>query len=127
MNTKTLLPGLLVLSLAGGAWAATDASSEQQWQQHMSQMRELHQSWMAGKSPEERHKLMLEHRQAMGGGMQMMGGCPMQGGMGMGMGMGKGAGMMMPLDTPEQVDQHIQHMEQMLEQLKAHREMLSKP
>jgi hypothetical protein len=43
------------------------------------------------------------------------------------MGMGKGAGMMMPLDTPEQVDQHIQHMEQMLEQLKAHREMLSKP
>ena len=37
------------------------------------------------------------------------------------------AGMMMPLDTPEQVDQHIQHMEQMLEQLKAHREMLSKP
>jgi len=123
MNTKTLLPGLLALSLASGAWAATDASSEQQWQQHMSQMRELHQSWMAGKSPEERHKLMLEHRQAMGGGMQMMGGCPMQGGMGM----GKGAGMMMPLDTPEQVDQHIQHMEQMLEQLKAHREMLSKP
>ena len=125
MNTKTLLAGLLALGLAGGAWAATEAGSEQQWQQHMTQMRELQQSWMAGKTPEERHKLMLEHRQAMGGSMQMMGGCPMHGGMQMGM--GKGAGMMMPLDTPEQVDQHIQHMEQMLEQLKAHREMLSKP
>ena len=54
-------------------------------EKHMTQMRELQQSWMAGKTPEERHKLMLEHRQAMGGSMQMMGGCPMHGGMQMGM------------------------------------------
>jgi hypothetical protein len=40
------------------------------------------------------------------------------------MGMGQG---MMPLDTVEQVDLRIQHMEQMIEQLRAHREMLAKP
>ena len=57
--------------------------------------------------------------------MQILFFCSMQGGRKKGM--GKGAGMMMPLDTPEQFDQHIQHMEQMHEQLKAHREMLSKP
>ena len=42
-----------------------------------------------------------------------------------GMGMGQGMGMMQ-LDTVEQVDQRIKHMEQMIEQLRAHREMLEK-
>ncbi|WP_407926676.1 hypothetical protein [Aquipseudomonas guryensis] len=79
---------------------------------------------MAGKTPEERQKLMQEHQQAMGGGMQMMGGCPMHGGK-QGMPMGHGTGMMQ-LDTVEQVDQRIQRMEQMIEQLRAHRAMLEK-
>lgn len=120
MNRSTLLGGLLVLFASASSWAATDATPEQQWQQHMSEMQQLHQNWMAGKTPEERQKLMQEHQQAMVGGMQMMGGCPMQG-MGHGMGMG-----MMQLDSVEQVDQRIQHMEQMIEQLRAHRAMLEK-
>lgn len=125
MNRAILLGGLLLLAATGSSWAAADASAEQQWQQHMSEMRQAHQKWMAGKTPEERQKLMQQHQQAMGSGMQMMGGCPMHGGMqGMGMGMGMG---MMQMDTVEQVDQRIQHMEQMLEQLRAHREMLAKP
>ncbi|MOA55163.1 hypothetical protein D3C78_1789080 [compost metagenome] len=98
-------------------------------------MRQLHQSWMAGKTPEERQKLMQAHQQAMGRGMQNMGGC-MAGGTGMGMGMGMGHGMGqgmgqgmggMQMDTVEAVDLRIQHMEQMIEQLRAHREMLAKP
>ena len=121
MNRSLLLGGLLLLASAGSALAETAATSEQQWQQHITQMRELHQNWMAGKTPEERQKLMQEHRQAMGRGMQNMGGCMAGGGM---MGMGQG---MMPLDTVEQVDLRIQHMEQMIEQLRAHREMLTKP
>lgn len=126
MNRSLRSCGLLLLLTAASSLAATDAATEQQWQQHMQEMQQMHQSWMAGKTPEERQKLMLEHQKAMGGGMQMMGGCPMQGGMqGMGMGMGAGKGMMQ-LDTVEQVDQRIKHMEQMIEQLRAHREMLEK-
>ena len=121
MNRSLLLGSLLLLASAGSALAETAATSEQQWQQHITQMRELHQNWMAGKTPEERQKLMEEHRQAMGRSMQNMGGCMAGGGM---MGMGQG---MMPLDTVEQVDLRIQHMEQMIEQLRAHREMLAKP
>lgn len=122
MNRSTLLGGLLVLFATGSCWAESAATTEQQWQQHMSEMQQMHQSWMAGKTPEERQKLMQEHQQAMGGGMQMMGGCPMHGGK---QGMGQGRGMMQ-LDTVEQVDQRIQHMEQMIEQLRAHRAMLEK-
>lgn len=128
MNRSTLLGGLLVLLATGSSWAATDAAkdaaTEQQWQQHMNEMQQMHQSWMAGKTPEERQKLMQEHQKAMGSGMQMMGGCPMHGNM-PGMGMGQGMGMMQ-LDTVEQVDQRIKHMEQMIEQLRAHRAMLEK-
>lgn len=129
MNRSTLLGGLLVLLASGSSWAATDAAkdaaTQQQWQQHMSEMQQMHQRWMAGKTPEERQKLMQEHQMAMGSGMQMMGGCPMSSNMS-GMGMGHGMGMMQ-LDTVEQVDQRIQHMEQMIEQLRAHRTMLEKP
>ncbi len=127
MNRSIRLGSLLVLLAAGSSWAATDATTEQQWQQHMSEMQQMHQKWMAGKTPEERQKLMQEHQQAMGGGMQMMGGCPMHGGKQgmMGQGMGQGMGMMQ-LDTVEQVDQRIQHMEQMIEQLRVHRAMLEK-
>lgn len=125
MNRSIRMAGLLVLLASTSSWAATDATTEQQWQQHMSEMQQMHQNWMAGKTPEERQKLMQEHQQAMAGGMQMMGGCPMHGGK-QGMPMGHGMGMMQ-LDTVEQVDQRIQHMEQMIEQLRAHRAMLEKP
>lgn len=125
MNRSTLFGGMLLLVAAGSAWAETKATAEQQWQQHITEMRQLHQNWMAGKTPEERQKLMQEHQQAMGRGMQSMGGC-MAGGNRMGMGGGMGQGWMR-LDTVEQVDQRIQHMEQMVEQLRAHREMLAKP
>ncbi|MOA40049.1 hypothetical protein D3C78_1618810 [compost metagenome] len=116
---------MLLLVAAGSAWAKTEPTAEQRWHQHITEMRQLHQNWMAGKTPEERQKLMQEHQQAMGRGMQSMGGC-MADGKGMGMGMGGGMGGM-NLDTVEQVDQRIQHMEQMIEQLRAHREMLAKP
>ncbi|MCQ4347462.1 hypothetical protein NGA35_08490 [Pseudomonas stutzeri] len=134
MNRSTLCAGILLLAVSGATWAEEQAvTPEQQWQQHITEMRQLHQSWLAGKTPEERQKLMEAHQQAMGRGMQNMGGCMVDGkGMGMGGGMGKGMGKGMgmggmSLNTVEQVDLRIQHMEQMLEQLRAHREMLAKP
>ncbi len=132
MNRTILCGAILLLAAAGSAWAEEQAAPpEQQWQQHITEMRTLHQNWMAGKTPEERQKLMEQHWQAMGRGMQSMGGC-MGGGHGMGMGMGQGmapglGGGWASMDTVEQVDLRIQHMEQMLEQLRAHREMLAKP
>ena len=126
MNRSILCAGVLLLAASGATWAQDPAATpEQQWQQHITEMQKLHQGWMAGKTPEERKKLMEQHWQAMGRGMQNMGGC-MAGGQGMGMGMG-GGGMGMGMGTVEQVDLRIQHMEQMLEQLRAHRQMLSKP
>ncbi|MCC6075277.1 hypothetical protein ACFPTX_01495 [Pseudomonas sp. GCM10022188] len=132
MNRSILCAGILLLAASGATWAQDPAATpEQQWQQHITEMQKLHQGWMAGKTPEERKKLMEQHWQAMGRGMQGMGGCMagdhgmgMAGGQGMGMG---GAGMGMGPETVEQVDLRIQHMEQMLEQLRAHRQMLSKP
>lgn len=116
---------LALLVFSGSLWAESQATPEQQWQAHIDQMRELHQQWMAGKTPEERQKLMQQHQQSMGQGMQAMGGCPMgmgqgmQPGAGMGMGMGMGAAQ-----SVEQIDLRITHMEQMIEQLRAQREML---
>ncbi|WP_244517280.1 hypothetical protein [Pseudomonas linyingensis] len=138
MNRLALCCSALLLAAATSAFAAETATTpEQQWQQHITEMRQLHQSWMAGKTPEERQKLMEQHWQVMGRGMQNMGGCMVDGeGMGMGMGKGMGQGMgkgmgqgmgWMRMDTVEQADLRIQHMEQMLEQLRAHREMLAKP
>ncbi len=130
MNRSILCAGVLLLAASGATWAEDKAATpEQQWQQHITEMRQLHQNWMAGKTPEERQKLMEQHWQAMGRGMQNMGGC-MAGGQGMGMNKGMGMGMgggWMRMDTVEQVDLRIQHMEQMIEQVRAHREMLAKP
>ncbi|MBB6340216.1 phage shock protein A [Pseudomonas fluvialis] len=116
---------LALLLFSGSLWAESQATLEQQWQAHIDQMRELHQQWMAGKTPEERQKLMQQHQQSMGQGMQAMGGCPMgmTHGMGQGMGMQQGAGMG-AAQSVEQIDQRIAHMEQMIEQLRAQREML---
>lgn len=118
---------LALLVFSGSLWAESQATPEQQWQAHIDQMRELHQQWMAGKTPEERQKLMQQHQQSMGQGMQAMGGCPMgmAHGMGQGMGMQPGAGMGMgAAQSVEQIDLRITHMEQMIEQLRAQREML---
>lgn len=124
---------LALLLFSGSLWAESQATPEQQWKAHIDQMRELHQQWMAGKTPEERQKLMQQHQQSMGQGMQAMGGCPMgmAHGMGQGMGMQQGAGMGMGMGmgaapSVEQIDQRIAHMEQMIEQLRAQREMLEK-
>ena len=116
---------LALLLFSGSLWAESQATPEQQWKAHIDQMRELHQQWMAGKTPEERQKLMQQHQQSMGQGMQAMGGCPMgmAHGMGQGMGMQPGAGMS-AAQSVEQIDQRIAHMEQMIEQLRAQREML---
>lgn len=118
---------LALLVFSGSLWAESQATPEQQWQAHIDQMRELHQQWMAGKTPEERQKLMQQHQQSMGQGMQAMGGCPMGMAHGMGQGMQQGAGMGMGMgaaQSVEQIDQRIAHMEQMIEQLRAQREML---
>ncbi len=122
-GSRGLALALLVFSRS--LWAESQATPEQQWQAHIDQMRELHQQWMAGKTPEERQKLMQQHQQSMGQGMQAMGGCPMgmAHGMGQGMGMQQGAGMG-AAQSVEQIDQRIAHMEQMIEQLRAQREML---
>lgn len=120
---------LALLVFSGSLWAESQATPEQQWQAHIDQMRELHQQWMAGKTPEERQKLMQQHQQSMGQGMQAMGGCPMGMAHGMGQGMQQGAGMGMGMGAApsvEQIDQRIAHMEQMIEQLRAQREMLEK-
>ncbi|GGU64387.1 hypothetical protein GCM10009504_21800 [Pseudomonas laurentiana] len=95
----------------------------------MTEMREMHERWMASKTPEERQAIMKAHQQAMGSGMSEMGGCmgggKMMGGMNQGSMMNQGP--MMNLDSVEKVDKAIAHMEQMIEQLRKHREMLSKP
>lgn len=118
---------LALLLFSGSLWAESQATPEQQWQAHIDQMRELHQQWMAGKTPEERQKLMQQHQQSMGQGMQAMGGCPMGMAHGLGQGMQPGAGMGMGMgaaQSVEQIDLRITHMEQMIEQLRAQREML---
>lgn len=124
MNGSRAL-ALALLLFSGSLWAESQATPEQQWQAHIDQMLELHQQWMAGKTPEERQKLMQQHQQSMGQGMQAMGGCPMgmAHSMGQGMGMQPGAGMS-TAQSVEQIDQRIAHMEQMIEQLRAQREML---
>ena len=100
-------------------------------------MQQQCQAIQAAKTPEERQKLMLEHRQAMmAGGMGMHEDCPamgMHGGMGMmpgmmdgGMGHGMGPGAMGAAPTAEQLDRQIEHVELMLKQLKAQRAGMGK-
>lgn len=120
-----LFAGLALTAAAEQAAPAPGSapSAEQSWQQHWQRMQEYRQRWQAAKTPEERQKLREEHWKSMQEGMA--GGCPMMGrhdGMGM-HGGGQGG---MPEPTAEQLDRHIDHMEKMLEQLRAHREMLDK-
>ncbi|WP_409276680.1 hypothetical protein [Pseudomonas defluvii] len=121
--------GLALLLVSCGVGAQTPPDADQQWQQHMTEMREMHERWMASKTPEERQAMMKAHQQAMGNSMyemgNWMGGGRMMGGMNQGAMMHQGP--MMNLDSVENVDKAIAHMEQMIEQLRKHREMLSKP
>lgn len=132
---RSLLLGGLLASMAACAQAPWAGGGNADWQQHCRQMQQQCQAMHAAKTPEERQKLMLEHRQAMLAG----GGCPaagMPGGMGHGMmggaagmgpgmmGHGMGPGGMGAAPTAEQLDQQIEHVELMLKQLKARRAAL---
>ncbi len=129
MSRSLPVVGLALLLVSCGVGAQTPPDTDQQWQQHMTEMREMYERWMASKTPEERQAIMKAHQQAMGSGMSEMGGCmgggKMMGGMNQGSMMNQGP--MMNLDSVEKVDKAIAHMEQMIEQLRKHREMLSKP
>ena len=129
MSRSLPVVGLALLLVSCGVGAQTPPDADQQWQQHMTEMREMHERWMASKTPEERQAMMKAHQQAMGNSMYEMGGCmgggKMMGGMNQGSMMNQGP--MMNLDSVEKVDKAIAHMEQMIEQLRKHREMLSKP
>lgn len=148
MKIRTWLIGSLLAGLAVTAGAeqsppATQSAqpdAQQTWQQHWEQMQEYRKAWQAAKTPEERQRLQEQHWNSMQQGMA--GACPMMGagkpgggmgmhgggcgGMGMHGGMQGGKGGMMGQPTKEQLDQHIEHMEKMLEQMRAHRQMLDK-
>lgn len=132
MKSRSWFVGSLLLGLAMSAGAAEDAKVDNQtsWEQHRQQMQEYRQAWQDAKTPEERQKLREQHWQAMQSGT--MANCPMgmKGGMGMQGGAAGGKGMaggnMMNAPTKEQLDWRIKQAEQMLEQMRNHREMLDK-
>lgn len=127
MNNRSWVVGSLMLGLAMSA-GAQDASvdNETSWQQHRQQMLEYRQAWQNAKTPEERQKLREQHWQAMQSGMAPN--CPMgmPGGKGMAGGKGMQGGPMMNAPTKEMLDKRIEYAEQMLEQMRSHREMLDK-
>lgn len=134
MKTRSLIIGSVLVGLAMSASAQqTPADDNAAWEQHWQQMQEYRQAWQSAKTPEERQKLRDEHWQSMQSSMGAMGGCPM-GGPGAGMGKqggkamqgGMGGGGMMGAPSKEMLDMRIQNMEQMLEQMRSHRQMLDK-
>ncbi|AWL00921.1 MAG: hypothetical protein GTN60_04105 [Pseudomonas stutzeri] len=134
MKTRSWVLGSILAGLAMSASAQpAPAYDNEAWQQHWQKMQEYRQAWQAAKTPEERQKLRDEHWQSMQSTMGAMGGCPMGGpGAGMGKQGGKpmqgamGGGRMMAAPSKEMLDMRIQHMEQMLEQMRSHRDMLGK-
>lgn len=129
MNSRSWFVGSLMLGLAMSAGAQeTSVENETSWKQHRQQMQEYRQAWQEAKTPEERQKLREQHWQAMHSGM--MSNCPMgmkdgmPGGKGMQGGKGMPGGGMMNAPTKEQLDWRIEQAEQMLEQMRNHREML---
>jgi hypothetical protein len=127
MKTRSWFIGSLMLGLAASAAAQqANTGDETSWQQHRQQMQEYRQAWQDAKTPEERQKLRESHWQAMHSGM--MANCPvgMQGGKGMPGGKGMQGGGMMNAPTKEMLDMRIEQAEQMLEQMRSHREMLDK-
>lgn len=84
----------------------------QNMDQMMQQMQDMHDKMMAAKTPEERQKLMDEHRNLMQDGMTMMKSMGDKGGV---MKNGKGAaGMMTGADTMEKRMDMMQMMMQMM-------------
>ena len=75
MSRSLPVVGLALLLVSCGVGAQTPPDADQQWQQHMTEMRTMHERWMASKTPEERQAMMKAHQQAMGNGMYEMGGC----------------------------------------------------
>ena len=140
MGCVVVLAGLLASGVASAETPpvqkpaeSAPAAAADSWQQHWELMQQRRQAMLGAKTPEERQKLMQQHWESMQGGMSMLGGCP-GGGMGMGPGMmgggmghGMGAGQMMGPPTAEQLDQQIEHVEQMLKELKAHRAAMNTP
>ena len=134
---RLLLGGLLVSLAACVQTPSSPGAGGSEVQQHCQLMQQQCLAIHAAKTPEERQKLMLEHRQAMmAGGMGMSGGCPAagaHGGMGMGPGMmgggmghGMGSGAMGAAPTAEQLDRQIEHLELMLKQRIAQRAGMGK-
>ena len=132
MKTRSWVLGSILAGLAMSASAQpAPAYDNEAWQQHWQKMQEYRQAWQAAKTPEERQKLRDEHWQSMQSTMGAMGGCPMGGGCRHGQ-TGRqadagamGGGRMMAAPS-EMLDMRIQHMEQMLEQMRSHRDMLDK-
>lgn len=79
----------------------------------MKTMQEMHEKFMAAKTPEERMALMPEHMKTMQEAMSMMDGMR-GGGMGMGMGMGDKGGMMGKHQMMEKRMDMMQSMMQMM-------------
>jgi len=131
MKVRSWIIGSLLAGLAASASAQqAPAYDNEAWQQHWQQMQEYRQAWQNAKTPEERQKLREEHWKSMQSGIGTMGGCPM-GGPGAGMGKPGGKAMpggmgggMMGAPSKEMLDLRIQNMEQMLEQMRSHRQML---
>ncbi|WP_417787730.1 hypothetical protein [Stutzerimonas xanthomarina] len=135
MNIRPWIIGPVLAGLVATAQAQPAAdNNEQAWQQHWQQMQEYRQAWENAKTPDERQKLRDQHWQSMRSGFGMMSGCPMGqqgGGMGKSGGMGMQGGMnggpMMGMQpSKEMLDLRIKHMEQMLEQMRSHRNLLDK-
>jgi len=130
MDGRSILLGALMLGAAVGASAQDAATDDSAWQKHWQQMQEYRQAWRQAKTPEERMKLREQHWRSMQSGAGMMGGCPPggpgAGGMGMQGGAGMGPGAFGGAPTKEVLDMRIQRMEQLLEQMRSHRQMLDK-
>lgn len=133
MKTRSWVIGSVLAGLAITAQAQQASDyDEQAWQQHWQKMQEYRQAWQGAKTPGERQKLSDQHWQSMQSGFGMMGGCQMGGpdaGMGMSGGKGMQGGMgagMMEAPSRQMLDVRIRHMEQMLEQMRSHRDLLDK-
>ena len=87
---------------------------------HMKTMQELHQKFMAAKTPEERNALMPEHMKAMEEAMRMMQGMS---GMGMGM-MGDMNSKPMPDKLPADMAACHQMMEKRMEMMQSMMQMM---
>ena len=97
---------------------STTQGNMDQMDGHMKTMQELHQKFMAAKTPEERKALMPAHMKAMEEAMNMM-----QGMSGMGM-MGDMKSMSKPGKLPTDMASHHQLMEKRMEMMQSMMQMM---